>query len=606
MTRRAIILKINLNRTFMLRNQAYGNVGRRYRMLVFALFVFLPFAAQSQTIRGYTVDLIGAGELKPLLSEHLEIQRRAGNEMRLEELQRLVEITPQKISALAATEGYFSPTVKYALDQQDGRWIARFTVTPGPATVVETVDITFAGHIAKDASRQQRIDRLRRQWGLTQGERFRQAEWENAKNALLKNLLNRNYPAAKIASSEARIDPERRTANLRVEVDSGPAFTFGELQIQGLERYPRDMIDRLNPIQPGDPFTQEKLNELQTRLQDTGYFRSAFATVDIDPARPERVPVRLDLSENERNRLGLGIGFSTDTGANVQVKWLNRDFMERNWRLESELRIDRDTRLLGADVFFPAIRYGWLPSVGARYERTDIASEIDDKIRVGGRLASPVKENEHVWSVSYLADRQKIAGQALNNRQALIGSYGYTIRRINNPLNPRRGYVASVELSAGPRGLLNEKALARIVGRVTRLTPIERTWDTIFRAEIGQVFGAGRETVPADLLFRTGGNQTVRGYGYNRLGVPLNGAIVGGTVTAVVSAELVYRITPQWGAAVFVDAGNAADSWSDFRMKIGTGVGARWRSPIGPVNIDLAYGHATREPQLHFSVGYGF
>ena len=570
------------------------------------LLAWLPGLAPAQTVHGYTVEIEGAGELEPLLKEHLDIRRRADNEMRIEELQRLVEITPRKIADLVATEGYFSPSIDYALVQQEGRWVARFSVTPGPPTVIETVDISFIGEIAKNASATQRMNRLRRQWDLKPGERFRQAAWDDAKNAILKNLLNRNYPAARIASSEARIDPERRTARLRVEVDSGPAFTFGELQIQGLERYSREMIDRLNPIRPGDPFTQEKLNELQTRLQDTGYLRSAFATVDVDPERPQQVPVRLDLSENERNRLGLGVGFSTDTGANVQVKWLNRDFMERNWRLESELRLERDTRLLGADVFFPAIRHGWLPSIGARYERTDIAGELDDKIRASGRLASPVKENEHIWSVSYLADRQKIAGREPNNRQALIGSYGYTLRRINNPLNPRRGYIASVELSAGPKGLLNEEALARVVGRATLLTPIERTWDTVLRAEFGQVFGAGRETVPGDLLFRTGGNQSVRGYGYNRLGVPVNGAIVGGTVMAVVSAELVYRITPQWGAAVFVDAGNAADSWSDFRMKVGSGVGARWRSPIGPVSVDLAYGHATRKPQLHFSVGYGF
>jgi translocation and assembly module TamA len=107
-------------------------------------------------------------------------------------------------------------------------------------------------------------------------------------------------------------------------------------------------------------------------------------------------------------------------------------------------------------------------------------------------------------------------------------------------------------------------------------------------------------------LFRTGGNQTVRGYAFNSLGVTQNGAIVGGTVLAVLSAELIYAITPQWGAAVFTDAGNAADSWRGFRLQQGSGIGARWQSPVGPVNIDLAYGHATRKLRLHFSVGYGF
>ena len=120
------------------------------------------------------------------------------------------------------------------------------------------------------------------------------------------------------------------------------------------------------------------------------------------------------------------------------------------------------------------------------------------------------------------------------------------------------------------------------------------------------MFGADRDTVPEDLLFRTGGDQSVRGYAYNSLGVAAGDAIVGGTVLAVVSAELVYRITSDWGAAIFADAGNAADSWDEFKLQYGRCVGARWRGPIGPVNLDLAYGHDTRDVRLHFSIGYGF
>ena len=75
---------------------------------------------------------------------------------------------------------------------------------------------------------------------------------------------------------------------------------------------------------------------------------------------------------------------------------------------------------------------------------------------------------------------------------------------------------------------------------------------------------------------------------------------------ALISGELVYWVTPQWGAAVFSDAGNATGSWKDFRFAHGSGIGARWRSPIGPVNLDVAYNHETRTPRIHFSVGYGF
>jgi translocation and assembly module TamA len=603
-------LKQALNHRFVASHRADSRARIQARLLLFALIVFAPLLAYAQPIKGYTVDIDGAGKFKSLLADNLDIVRNADREMRLEELQRLVENTPDKIRSLLATEGYFSPTIESSLEQQNGRWVARFNVALGPPTLVSAVDINFSGEIAKDQAELKRMNRLRQQWMLKRGERFRQEEWNSAKNAILKGLLNTNYPAANIANSEARIDPETRTARLSVEVDSGPAFTFGEVQVQGLQRYSREIIDRLNPIEPGEPFSQERLNELQARLQETGYFRSAFATIEVDPENPKRVPIRVDVTENQINRLALGVGISSDTGPNLQVKWLNRNFLERNWRLESELTLDRFTRRVGADLFFPAIEQGWLsgwlPSTSAQYERTDIAGELLNKVRVSGRVASVVEENEQAWSVAYLADRQEVPGVPPNNRQALIASYAYSLRQLDNPRNPRRGYVASTEISVGPKGLLNEEGLARVVGRATKLTPLGARWDTILRGEFGQVFGAGRETVPAELLFRVGGNQSVRGYDFNELGVPVNGAIVGGTVKAVVSAELVYRITPQWGAAVFVDAGNAADSWSSFDAKVGSGIGARWRSPIGPVSIDLAYGHATGEPQLHFSVGYGF
>jgi translocation and assembly module TamA len=82
--------------------------------------------------------------------------------------------------------------------------------------------------------------------------------------------------------------------------------------------------------------------------------------------------------------------------------------------------------------------------------------------------------------------------------------------------------------------------------------------------------------------------------------------VVGGRVLAVMSAELTHWLTPKYGAAIFQDAGDAADSWGELKLKRSTGIGARLRTPIGPVNLDLAYGQATHATRLHFSVGYGF
>lgn len=593
----------------LLRN-FWGTTRSRFADAVrHALFALLA-GLSAWDAAAYTVEIEGAGRFRGLLEDHLEIRRhRADPAVGEDELQRLVGITPQQIRDLLATQGYFSPTVRHELVQEGGTWVARFAVDPGLPTTIRSVDIRFSGAIAEGAKANPgRMDRLRRQWTLDPGEIFRQQDWDEAKRGLLRNLLVRDYPAAVIAASEARIDPEGRTAALSVDVDSGPAFTFGTLEIHGLERYSRDIVDALNPIQPGERYSQEKLNELQARLQDTGYFSGVFASADIDPARPDRVPIRVDVTENKRKRISVGIGFSTDTGAMFQTKYLDRHFLGRNWRLESELKFDRKTQLIGGEIQLPRLRsglVGWTPSLHARFSRTDIEQEINSTVRTGARLTSPNKNDEQIWGVEYMTDRQVIPGE-VNYRRALFGTYAYTQRRVDNLISPRRGHVASVEFSAGPPGLVNDKAFLRVKGQATWLSRIQNQWQWVLRGQVGNIFGAGRETIPGELLFRTGGAQSVRGYGFEELGVEEKGATVGGKVLAVASAEVVYHLNRTWGVAVFHDMGNAADTWKGFDFKHGSGVGARWRSPIGPVNVDLAYGHATGKPQLHFSIGYVF
>ncbi len=574
--------------------------GAMRHLLAPALLLFLAQAAHA-----YTVEISGAGAFAELFDKHLDIRRHKDNpDIPEDEWRRLAGITPQQMRDLLATEGYFSPRIEVELVTEGGQQLTSITVDPGPATLIGATDIRVTGPILGNDAR--RAERLRRLWRLKSEERFTQAAWGEAKNALLRSLLVRDYPGAAIRHSEARVDPAQQRADLVVEVDSGPAFTFGELQVEGLERYSRAMIDSLNPISPGDRFSQEKLNELQSRLTDTGYFSSVYPSVDIDPAQPHNIPVKVNVMENPRRQLGLGLGFSTDTGAGAQVKWLDRKFLGRDWRLQTQLELNRETRLLDAELYLPARGNGWVPSFNTRYERTDISGELIDKLRAGARMSTLNRVNERSGGVAFFADRQKLPDGTSNHRQALVASYSYTRRRLDNLVAPRRGHIIGAEVSAGPKGLVNEDNIVRVTARAVWLDQYQRTWQTILRGEIGHVMLADRDKVPGDLLFRTGGSQSVRGYSYESLGVAQGGAVVGGRVRAVASAELVYRITPSWGAAIFHDAGNAADSWGDFRFVHGTGIGARWRSPIGPVNIDLAYGHETAQPHLHFSIGYVF
>ena len=98
----------------------------------------------------------------------------------------------------------------------------------------------------------------------------------------------------------------------------------------------------------------------------------------------------------------------------------------------------------------------------------------------------------------------------------------------------------------------------------------------------------------------------MRGYAYQSLGVAQGSATVGGRYLALGSAEYQYWFLPKWGAALFVDAGNAADKPRDLKPVAGYGLGARWRSPVGPINLDLAYGQKTEKFRMHFSLGFSF
>jgi translocation and assembly module TamA len=105
------------------------------------------------------------------------------------------------------------------------------------------------------------------------------------------------------------------------------------------------------------------------------------------------------------------------------------------------------------------------------------------------------------------------------------------------------------------------------------------------------------------MRFYAGGDKSIRGFDYQEIGVSEGGEIVGGKYLAVASAEFEHMFTPVWGAAVFIDAGDAFDE--DFVVHYGIGAGLRWRSPVGPVRVDIAHGFEQPEEgvRLHISIG---
>ena len=169
---------------------------------------------------------------------------------------------------------------------------------------------------------------------------------------------------------------------------------------------------------------------------------------------------------------------------------------------------------------------------------------------------------------------------------------------------PRRGYFGQITAGGAPDEL-STRGFQRGTARATLLYPLGRNDDLQVRAEGGIVVARSREGIPSAFLFRTGGDQTVRGYAFESLGVRQGDAVLGGRYLAISSVEYTHWFGQLWGLAAFVDGGNAWDT-GDYDPVFGYGAGARFRTPIGPVRVDVAYGEEEKSWRLHFSVGFVF
>lgn len=556
----------------------------------------------------YSIEMDVPQRYRELLQNNLEIYRWQNNpRMNADQLQRLFKRTPDEIRELISTEGFFSPRIESDLAEKSGGWVAHFSVAPGEPARVSSLALRVEGPFADGSSENAaRLTQMRKQWPLNQGAVFRQQDWEAAKRGALQKLLIERYPSARINFSQATVNPETNQVALEIAIDSGPAFTFGELELSGLKRYPRSIVERLSAIEPGAPYAQSKLLDFQQWLQDSLYFSAALVTAETDPTHPERVPIRVEVTENPSRKLGFGVGVSTNTGARAQVDYRDLNFFDRAWRLSSALKLETKKRGLNGEVQFPLTEAGYRDSVNALLESTDIEGEVTRKIGFGAKRSRVTGKIETALAMQYQAERQEVAGVETQLNKALTLNYSWTKRDVDNLLYPTHGYLFNAQVGGGAKALLSDQNFGRGYGRLVYFHPLGARDSLILRVEAGMVAAPSRDGIPSDFLFRTGGDQSVRGYAYQSLGLKQGTAVVGGRYLGVASAEYVHWVMPKWGAALFFDAGNAVDDVKEFKAVQGYGAGVRWKSPVGPLNLDIAYGRDVEQIRMHFSVGFTF
>ncbi|MBI5256919.1 MAG: BamA/TamA family outer membrane protein [Burkholderiales bacterium] len=575
-----------------------------------------PAPAAAPTI---VLEVVAPAPLKALLEQHLDLARlaRLPTDETLDDSEwaRLIAAAPAQARELLQTEGYFEAEAQASRSPGPPTRVT-VRIRPGARTHIATLDLALTGPLAErvatgDADAQALQRQLQATGPLQPGAAFRNAEWAETKLRLLTRLRAAGHMAATVAHSQADIDADQRSARLAVTLDSGPLFRAGAVRVEGLQHHDERTVRRLAGFGPGAPLTESLLLDYQERLQKSNLFEAVSVNFDPDPAQAAAAAVTVRLREMPLQQATAGLGYSANTGPRASLEHTHR--RPFGWAMTSYNKVEwgRDAQHLTSDFYSHPGEDSARNLLGVQAERlrsqTDVV--LSQRLRVGRTTDTP--RVERLYFGEMLRSRQSLLAGGVVDARALSANLHLVLRDLDSVLLPTRGYSLALQMGVGQAhsNAGDNGPFGRAYGRITGYWPLGAQWYGNARLEAGEVIKRDAVVVPDALGFRAGGDDSVRGYAYRSLAPQRHGTTVSGNVLLTGSLELARPVSASlpsvWGA-VFVDAGRAAERWADYKAALGYGVGLRWRSPIGPLRADLAWGDETRRMRLHLSVGIAF
>jgi len=574
----------------------------------------------------FRLEVDAPAELRDLLLQHLDLARlqkaAAADALTRTEIDRLIGAASAQAKSLLETEGYFNPEVGIRR-ADDGAQppLLRMTVQPGPRATIERLTLEVQGGLNDELDRgdpqAEELSRaLQSEWSLQPGQPFTQSAWDSAKNRVIATLRSNGYLVAQWSGTAAQVLADKNSVRLFLVADSGELFRVGEIQTAGLQRFDETSVLPTARELLGKPATEQLIRAVQDRVFGLGLFESVIISVDATAADPQRAPALLALRELSRQQATVGVGYADNTGFQVTLEYTDRQVFGTRWMAYNKLQLGQYQNLWKGDLVSHLQENGWRTLFGGQLERL----ESDDELRQSWYLrAGRSRDTLRIWRMAYaeVTAARLDTSAGVNDSDALSGNYHWIWRNVDDLRTPTRGSVWTLQGAVGyargkstPSGsnlsVEDDGPFARAYGRLQAYALLPQSFYGSARLELGQVFVQEALAVPDTLLFRAGGDDSVRGYAYRSLGPELGGATFSGKSLFTTSLQIsrpIFADRPEFLWAAFVDAGNAADSWSEMRPVFGYGVGLHWRSPVGPLRVDLAYGQDVRKFRLHFSVG---
>ena len=495
------------------------------------------------------------------------------------------QAAPARIGEALAALGYYAPTVMPTLELGEQCWRAAFAIAPGEPVRIRAVNVALDGEAAGDAAFTAALEEAH----LTVGAPLNHGSYERLKRRWQDLARERGYVDAQFTANRIDVYPAERSADIALRFASGPRFKFGRVEFRQNVLSDR-LVRSYVPFREGDPYDGRQLTALYVALGDSGYFQ----TIDVRPLEAERdkgeVPIEVALTGSRRRLISYGIGFSTDTGPRLRFGRNNRRFNDRGHQFGINAQLSPVISEVTANYRFP---YGdprteWINfDAGIKSENTD--TSMSDSLELGARR---VFERPGGWTrtqmLNLVVEDFTVAEQTGRSRLLMPG-IDWTRIRADNSIRPHRGSKLDLEVRGAADALGSDTSFVQVSAAGKWIWSLPSAARILLRGKVGATAEREFAELPPSVRFFAGGDNSVRGYGFEALGpVDANGKVIGGSSLAVASIEYEHKVRPSWSVAVFVDSGNAFER-SSFEAKTGAGIGARWQSPLGPIRIDLAH-----------------
>lgn len=503
--------------------------------------------------------------------------------------------------------GYFHSQTTSTLEQNGDKYLLTVNVCAGEAITISSLVLQVSGPGAEVPELQQAV----KSFPLHQGAILRQDIYEQGKAALLQDATELGFLDADFIAHQLLVYRAQHRAEIILHLETGKRYHFGTTTFSGNSNYPDRFLARYLSYHQGDIYSPQQLGQTQINLVNADLFKSVRIAADKAAATGIELPVNIELQSSPRHRLRPGIGYGTDTGARISLRYRDLNLFQLGHELKGDLLLAEKKQSLVATYIIPDInRLDSQTQLRVGFDQEDSDSCFSQKLFTEGEYQRAFGGNLMATIFLLLSDEYaEIAAEKDRSRMLLPGAR-LQWRYIDDPITPSYGWQGNIEIKGAHSAVLSDTSLVQLTALSTTLLPLAPNFSVLVRLHGGTTWHDDPLTeMPASLRFFAGGDRSVRGYAYQSLGPKdAKGDVVGGKHLLVANVELERKFTAEWGTAIFYDVGNAFDSFANYELEQGTGIGVRRYTQIGPIRLDLAQQIGTSKPRwrIHLSMGFGW